>query len=150
MAAGCGVKGGAEKPVTAVPQWVKRTPHGSGTLCAVGTSEPTYFAEDAKPSAAENARKEIAKTISVTINTIMVERATESRFRVDEATVSTVSSWATEQAVEGAVIKEYWYDKDGVVSQIKGVTYALACVVEGVSGIKNTVMEGLEKNREGK
>lgn len=115
------------KPSSPPPDWVVRTPNISGNICAVGASAPTYYTEDAKSNAAENARAELARTISVNIKNIMVEMSTAKGSSVDDATVSEVSSWATAAAVENSSILEYWYDADGQVSK-KNFTYALGCM----------------------
>jgi len=98
-----------------------------GMICAVGASGPTYFRDDAQLNAAENARAELARTISVSIKNIMVEMTSDKGSYFDDATVSEVSSWATSAAVENSSILEYWYDADGQVSK-KDFTYALGCM----------------------
>jgi len=123
--AGC--KATEVKPSGSAPAWVVRTPEMKGMICAVGASGPTYYREDAKLNAAENARAELARTISVTINTIMVDMATEKGHSMDDATVTEVSSWATTAAVENSSILEYWHDAEGRLSN-KNFTYALGCM----------------------
>ncbi|MEW6601349.1 MAG: hypothetical protein AB1499_10310 [Nitrospirota bacterium] len=109
------------------PDWVVRTPLKSGMICAVGTSGPTYYRDDAQALAAENARAELARTINVSIKNIMVEMTTEKGSYFDDATVSEVSSWATSAVVENSSILEYWHDADGQVLK-KDFTYALGCM----------------------
>lgn len=115
------------KPSGPPPDWVVRTPKMQGMICAVGTSGPTYYKEDAQLNAAENARVELARTISVSIKNIMVEMTTDKGSYFDDATVSEVSSWATTAAVENSSIMEYWHDAEGQVSK-KDFTYALGCM----------------------
>jgi hypothetical protein len=110
------------------PDWVIRTPNIKGMICSVGMSGPTYYESDAKLYAAENARKELARTLSIEIKTIMIDIATERGNSIDEATVMQVSSWATSAVVENSTIIEYWHDAEGIVSQRKDVTYALGCM----------------------
>ncbi|MBI5409786.1 MAG: LPP20 family lipoprotein [Nitrospirae bacterium] len=124
----CQTSGGVKTPINPAPDWVVRNPNIEGIICAVGASEPTYYREDAKLYAAENARKELARTISVDIKTIMIDIGTKRGSRVDEATVTEVSSWATSAAVENSKIIEYWHDEEGAVSGKKNVTYALSCM----------------------
>ena len=111
-----------------VPQWATSAPKKDGMLCAVGTSEPTFYMEDAKLYAAENARKELARSLNLKIKNIMIDITTERGSQVDEGTLMEVSSWTTEVVLRESQIMEYWYDKDGVVSGRKGFTYALACI----------------------
>ncbi|MBI5058022.1 MAG: LPP20 family lipoprotein [Nitrospirae bacterium] len=115
------------RPPGPPPDWVVRTPNIEGMICAVGASEPTYFREDAKKYAAEGARKELARTINISIRTIMVDTATVKGSRVDEATVSEVSSWATSAVVENSKIIEYWFDAEGQAGK-RDITYALGCM----------------------
>lgn len=121
---GC-VSSGNVKKSAAPPDWLMKPPREKGRLCAAGASEPTYFAEDAKEVAAENARKELARTIMVSVNSIMVD---ESGSR-HSSSVSESSAIATSAVLEKSEIVDYWRDEGGTASfGRKGVTYALACM----------------------
>lgn len=112
-----------------VPEWVTSSQKRDGMLCAVGASEPTFYVEDAKSYAAENARKELARILSVDIKSIMIDIATGRGSSVDEATVMQVSSWTTSAVLRESHIIEYWYDEKGIANpRAKGMTYALGCV----------------------
>jgi len=129
LMAACGTTGGVKDTRSAVPSWVMKTPREEGVLCAVGMSEPTFYSDDAKGYAAENARKELARTINMSIRNVMVDISTERGTDVDEATVTRVSSWATSAALHESTIREYWFDSKGAASSgIKNITYALACM----------------------
>lgn len=126
---GCSTITSNMKVDASIPRWVTGSSQREGMLCAVGISEPTFYRDDAKRNAEDNARKELAMTLSVDIKTIMVEIATERGSYVDEGTITEVSSWATSAVLSGAEIIEYWYDKDGAAPSKKaGITYALACM----------------------
>ncbi len=110
------------------PDWVLKIPQVEGMICSVGMSDPTFYEEDAKINSAEIARRELAKTLSIEIRSIMIDIATERGGSVDEGTVMQVSSWATNAVVRNAKIIEYWQDSDGAVSQKKNSAYALGCM----------------------
>jgi hypothetical protein len=122
------------------PYWVKGEPKIEGMICAVGISGPTYFKDDAQSYAAENGRKELAKFLSIRINTIMLDVATPTGSTVDEATVMQVSSWSTAVSLEKSQVIEYWYDADGAMPAGKKMTYALCCLS------KKQYRSGLEEN----
>ncbi|MBI5179240.1 MAG: hypothetical protein HZA04_08285 [Nitrospinae bacterium] len=116
-------------PVVApVPGWALKTPTFTDKLCAVGTCEPTGVLEDAKSCAAESARAELAKSISVQVQSIMIEETKGSESRVDSARISGIKGWVADAVLTGSVIEEYWYDKEGRASHSPGVTFALACI----------------------
>lgn len=124
LLAGCG-GGGNVKKDAGVPGWLLKPPREKGRICAVGASEPTYYAEDAKEVAAENARKELARTIRVAVSSVMVD---DSGSR-SSSNISETSSWATSAVLEKSEIADYWRDVEGMASfGRKGVTYALACM----------------------
>ncbi len=110
------------------PDWVLKTPDMEGRICSVGMSDPTFFEEDAKINAAEIARKELAKTLSIDINTIMIDFASGKGDSVDTANVMQISSWASSAVVQNAEVLEYWCDTKGLVSEKKNSTYALSCM----------------------
>jgi hypothetical protein len=114
--------------IASPPAWVLKTPVVQGKICAVGTCGATSYIEDAKPCAADNARADLAKSISVQVQSVMIEETSNSESRVDSSKVSGVKGWVTDAVVTDAVVEEYWYDKDGKVSYMPGVTYALACI----------------------
>jgi hypothetical protein len=110
------------------PDWVTKEPKIEGMICAVGVSEPTFYSEDAKQYAGENARKELARILSIEIKTIMVDIISDKGGSVDEGTVMQVSLWATSAVIENSKMMGYWYDAEGSVSQKKKVTYGLCCM----------------------
>jgi len=111
------------------PNWVTGSSKKQGMVCAVGLSEPTFYVEDAKVYAAENARKELARSLQMDIKSLMIDVSKGDRNTVDEASVLQISSWATEVALRESSIAEYWYDSEGTASRgKKGITYALACM----------------------
>lgn len=116
-------------PGVKVPEWVLRTPQMENSLCAVGSSEPTYYRDDAKLAAAESARKELARSLSIEVNTVMIDFATEGGESLEEGSAVRVSSWATDEVLNRSVVIEYWFDSTGVASGGKeNITYALACM----------------------
>lgn len=129
------------RPDKVVPDWVQKVPREKDRICAVGASEPTYFREDAKKYAAENARSELARSLHVDINSIMVDITTERGGDIAEGSIIEASSWASEAVLKESEISSYWYDEEGTASfKKKGITYALACMP-----LKNTAQEISEK-----
>lgn len=117
------------KPDKAVPGWVLKVPGEKDRLCAVGVSEPTYFREDARKYASENARSELARTIHVNIKSIMVDITTEKGGDIAEGRIIEASSWASDAALKESEITSFWYDEEGIAPvRKKGVSYALACM----------------------
>ena len=112
-----------------VPEWVSRTPLKKDAICAVGISEPTFFKDDSRKYAGENARKELARTLSLEMKSIMVDISSKDGSYVDDATITSISSWATSMVLKKSKIEEYWYDENGIASDgKKDITYALACM----------------------
>lgn len=110
-----------------IPAWLTRLTQEKNTLCAMGMSGPTFYRDDAMKNAAENARTELARTLKVEIDSIMIDVSSEKNSGVSESSVTSISSWATKAVVEGSYIKEYWHDHDGKYGK-KNYSYALACM----------------------
>lgn len=117
------------------PDWLRGEPKVEGMICAIGMSEPTFFKKDAWKYAAENARKALAHTLSIEINTLMVDISSEKGSSTSEGATMEVSSWASKAVVQNSEILEYWHDAEGVLSQ-KKITYALACMPRDLKGIR--------------
>jgi hypothetical protein len=114
----------AEQP----PEWVRGEQQTQGMICAVGMSGPTYYKDEAKGYALEDARAELARTLSVNIETIMVDITSDKGSRINEATVTQMSSWASSVVLESSEAQGYWYDSDGLVTGRKNITFALVCM----------------------
>ncbi len=110
------------------PEWVSGEQKVQGMICAVGMSGPTYYKDEAKGYALEDARAELARTLSVNIETIMVDITSDKGSRIGEATVTQMSSWASSVVLESSEAKGYWYDSDGLVTGRKNITFALVCM----------------------
>lgn len=118
---------GASIPLGPVPAWVLKTPRRSGSVCATGAVDPTYYRQDGRVFAAESARNELARTLEVRVTSVMYDEQTTSGSFVDQAFVSQVAGSLSEVVLSGAEVSEYWFDEHGQVSR-KGMTYALACM----------------------
>jgi len=146
LMAACGVTGGVKDVPAVVPPWVLKTPRERGRICAVGMSEPTFYSDDARIYAAESARKELARTLNMSIRSIMVDISTEHGSGVDEATVTSVSSWTAEVVLRESTIRKYWVDREGAATKdMRNVTYALACLP--IASIKQGLPGGKEIGR---
>ena len=126
---GCQIIGKVKNASDSAPRWVMKTPQEEGKLCAVGVSEPTFYWEDAKKYAADNSRKELARSLRLEINNILIDVVTEKGSTMDEGSIMQVSSWATSAVLKKSVIVDYWFDEEGTASHgRKGIVYALACL----------------------
>jgi hypothetical protein len=114
--------------VNNLPDWLRSEPKVEGMICAIGTSGPTFYKEDAQQYAADNARTELAKTIQVKIESILIDFATEKGSSIDEATVAQVTSSATSAIVQNSKVVDYWYDEEGTVARERDITFALCCM----------------------
>jgi len=112
-----------------VPKWVYKTPTSPNKLYAVGMVGPTYFKEDAREYAADDARNELAKSISSKVESIILLIEKESNVYVDEAYRVNATSWSTDIVLTGSTILSYWYDVQGIgPNRVKNSTYALAVI----------------------
>lgn len=121
------------------PKWVTGISIYPDKICAVGTCDPSFIASEGKQCAADDARAALAKTISVNVATVTLEETRDGVQSSEKATViNGAKGWESDVALDESVVQEYWYDRDGVVSPMKGVTYALACISKGsLAGAKN-------------
>ncbi len=114
---------------TDVPAWVNRLPESKGRLYALGISGPTYFTEDGKANAADNARKELAKALSVRVQALSLSLQQNKERRENEISLVTVTSWATDIVVSHSQILETWIDEEARVPNSQpGTVYALAAI----------------------
>lgn len=110
-----------------VPDWVYTTPSRKGMVCATGAVDPTFYRQDGRVYAAEAARNELAKTIQVTIYSVMYDYESSRGGSVRQYIVSEVEEAVAGSVLSGAEVPSYWFDEFGVVSG-EGMTYALACM----------------------
>ncbi len=110
-----------------IPEWVMKTPHQTGSICATGAVDPTFYRQDGRTNAADSARNELARTIQVKVSSVMYDEQTSGGSYVDQAYVEQVVGSISDVVLSGAQVEQYWYDEYGSVSK-KGMTYALACM----------------------
>jgi hypothetical protein len=141
------------KAAVVVPAWVDKVPDTHGRICALGSAEPTFFHEDGKIYSAEAARNQLAATLQVTVQSVMVDvQSSLGADQVDQAYVQQVQSYASDAVVSGAQIVSYWADDTGVRGRT-GATFALACmstdqsVVELDQRLQQAYPEDSDKNR---
>ncbi len=126
------------------PAWVKELPKDDAFLQAVGISGPTYYAEDAKKYAAENARAELARVLGVEVKSIMYMWQREHGVQDVETRVETMSLSFSDEVLHGSEIVAYWVDRCGTVSRgVKGTTYAWARMPKDMSKIKALAQKAL-------
>jgi hypothetical protein len=106
---------------------VLKTPRRSGTICATGAVDPTFYRQDGRTQAADSARNELARTVQVKVSSVMYDEQSTNGSYVDQAFVSQVEGSISDVVLSGAQVMEYWYDEWGNVSR-RGMTYALACM----------------------
>ncbi len=114
-------------PDVDVPDWVYETPSKPGYICATGAVDRTYYQQDGRVYAAEAARNELARTIQVTIYSVMYDYESQRGGSVRQYIVSEVETAVAGGVLNGAEILHSWYDKYGNVAN-PGMTYALACM----------------------
>lgn len=124
------------------PAWVKKMPHESGYVCAVGAVSPTFYRDDGLELAAEKARSELARNIEVHIWSYMKDVDSTRGGYAKELVTSEVESAVTDGVIAGAEVRSTWYDEHGAVSRV-GMTYALACMStsESVSKLAEKLRE---------
>lgn len=117
-----------------VPGWVTRLPQGENEICAVGTSDTTFFRNDAVTYATENARQELSRSLSVSIYSVMIDKQRGNEADSFSSNVMEITAGVSEKVLKGAQIVATWYDEQGSapVSK-KGMTYALACIDKGAA-----------------
>jgi hypothetical protein len=153
---GCGGRSSSAPPPKAhalndanVPVWVDRVPDMKGKICALGSAEPTFFREDGKIYAAENARAQLASTISLRVESVMIDiQSTNSGNNyVDHQYVTQAQSFATDAVVQGAQVISCWYDDAGSRGR-KSATYALACLDtnSSVAELNNRLQQAYPQN----
>lgn len=122
-------EGRKQGDLAGVPKWVQGITIYPDKICAVGACDPSFLASEGKPCAANDARAALAKSVSVNVSSVTIEETRNGVESRDKATVITgMKGWETDVVMSESVIEEYWYDAQGLVSQLKGVTYALACI----------------------
>lgn len=129
LSSACGAPVAVHEAVS-IPTWVERTPSARGKLYAVGMVGRTYFPEDGRRNAAEEARKELARTLSSRVESLLlqIERSRGSGF-LAEAEIVSATTGATELVVDASQILEYWVDSRGLIlGGQQGATYALAII----------------------
>lgn len=125
-------------PAINIPDWIRSEPKIEGMICAIGSSGPTYYKDDAKEYAAENARKELAKTLQIKIDSFLIDYSNEKGTTIDEATVAQITSTATSAVVENSKVIDYWYDEEGIAVKGKKFSFALCCMPRKINSSKVT------------
>jgi len=117
-------------------------------MYAVGISGPTYFVEDAKIYAAENARRELAKALSTQVQALSLSLRREHTFKEAEVSMLTVSSWVTDVVVLNSQIVELWLDlKAEVPNSQPSSVYALAVI--DLSAVQKAFRNFFESRKDG-
>jgi hypothetical protein len=108
------------------PEWVFRLPSESGKIFAVGLSGPTYFVEDGLKYACDDARKELAKSVSSQIQNMIIVVEESNSSSTEEASVLLVNSAITDIVLKNSQIMAVWIDKKGYgPGSSKNYVYAL-------------------------
>ncbi len=127
LLAACSGGRAEQRPASPAPKWVKSPPESSkAKIYAVGMSGPTYYREDAIQYAKDDARAQLAATISTHVQQLMVDVQEANGAYHDSADVISADEQYTDTVVQNAQILETWVDEDGAFSDgRKGTTYAL-------------------------
>jgi hypothetical protein len=141
----------AAGPKVDVPAWVDRVPDMKGKICALGSAEPTFYREDGKIYAAENARTQLAATLSIRVQSVMIDiqSTNASENYVDQQYVTQAQSYATDAVVAGAQVISYWYDESGARGRQRA-TYALGCLdtTQSVAELNNRLQQAYPENKQ--
>jgi len=110
-----------------VPTWIDKLPYEKGKLYAVGICGPTYFRDDGLVRAADNARKELAKSLGGRIQSVVLTKQSARAGQLDEAFLFSATSWSMDIVMTCSQIVTSWVDDQGEFSGgQRGYTYALA------------------------
>lgn len=127
-----------------IPGWLFRAPEVKGKSYAVGISGPTFFQEDAKMNAAENARKELAKSLSSRVQSLYLGLQKSDYKKEQELFLLTVSSWSTDIVILNSQILEIWVDEKAQMPNSQpGTVYAL--VVIDLEVVREYLQKHIEK-----
>ncbi len=108
-----------------VPAWVNASAkQPDGRLCAVGYSLPMFFADKTFESVVEDVRIQLAEVIQTLVASYYEELVSERSASYEAMTVAT-----TEAVSKGAVVTDFWYDRDGIgPNKQPRSTYGFGCV----------------------
>jgi len=150
---------------TTIPEWVLKTPFEKGKLYSVGIVGPTFLPEDGLRYSADEARKELAKSLGGRVRSVLLLLSDSQKTTVREVSIVEATAWSTDLVLTRSAILSYWIDENGLVPNgVKMATYAL-CVIsfeniynglnQRLSGIlnekqKNDALEELKKSLEKK
>lgn len=116
-----------KKPVrpNKVPKWIHKTGRQpGGRLCAVGFSLPTFHPEKTFENVVEDVRAQLSKALRSLVASYHEELTTDRFQYVEMMTLAT-----TEAVSKGAVVTDFWYDRDGKGHfKKKRSTYGRGCV----------------------
>lgn len=107
------------------PAWLGERPQKiEGRLCAVGLSRRTYDPSDALEQASQDVRAQLSVSLIALVSSLTEQRQSTTSFRSESTTVGLNIG-----EVKGAVVREQWFDRDGVGPlKEKGAAYAYGCV----------------------
>lgn len=108
-----------------VPRWINRTGKQKGNrLCAVGFSEPMFFADNTFEAVIEDIRGQLSDAIETLVSQYSEELTTNRAQFVEVMTVAT-----TQAISKGAVVTDFWFDRDGRgPNKHRLTTYGWGCV----------------------
>lgn len=107
-----------------VPAWLNyEGTQSGGRLCAVGFSEPAFYAEQTFGNVVEDVRGQLAQIIT----TLVSEYQHDVQGSVQLNEIMTVAS--SQGVTEGVVVTHYWFDAlgEGPMAQ-KAATYGWGCI----------------------
>lgn len=133
LVTGClnGLAGAPAPPPVVAPDWMAKLPDVRGQLCAVGTSGPTYYAEDARQNSVKIAMAELARAREVRVQAgqIIVESGGTRDY---EASVEGHANFTSDVVLQNAQVREQWVSPGGDERYgPKGTVYTLVCMPLG-------------------
>jgi len=121
-----------------IPAWVSTLPRDSTYIYAIGTCPKTYYKADAEAKALENARAELARSISIKVKSTVIDRQelqgqTGTFQQTSGEQSSQIDETVSEAVLKGSEVVAYWRDEKGIVGEA-GTTYCLARIKHTIKG----------------
>ncbi len=137
------------------PSWLIEIPQDDEYIYAIGSCSKTYRRKDAKERALENARVELSRSVSLDIQSVLLDihssRESKERSSIYEQRVTfRLDKYVSEAVLSGSQAVAFWYDKKGVAGE-KGITYALVRISkkgirEGLNSIAEESNDEIERD----
>jgi hypothetical protein len=118
--------------------WSGKQP--GGRLCAIGYSEPTFFADKTFDAVVDDVRGQLALVVQTLVSSYYEELSNGSTDLAQQMTVA-----STDALSKGVIVTHYWHDLEGIGPyHHKHTTYGWGCVYP-VDVLKTTLAKTQDK-----